>query len=278
MLYWIWKGTQNAILYLYLYCFKWYGRINMPVSEYDQKLFLAACDKVIKKECSPNGIGTLKEKTLHAVLKNFYEPDISFQEVKIGKFVADIHHGNEVIEIQTRNFNSMRKKLDKFLELYPVTIVYPIVYTKRIYWIDETTGEVSAGRKSPKRGTFYDAFYELYKIKTYLNNPNLHICLTLVDAKEYRVLNGYGKDKKKGAARYDRIPVALVDELYIGSKAEYCRLLPASLPAIFSVKDYAKHANIKIRYAQLAINIFKYIGIIEQSGKSGRSFLYNRKI
>lgn len=250
----------------------------MPVSEYDQKLFLAACDKVIKKECSPNGIGTLKEKTVHAVLKNFYEPDTACQEVKIDRFVADIQRDGEVIEIQTRNFNSMRKKLDKFLELCPVTIVYPIIYTKWLYWIDETTGEVSAGRKSPKRGSFYDAFYELYKIKTYLLNPNLHICLTLIDAEEYRILNGYGKDKKRGASRYDRIPIALVDELYIGNKNEYSRLLPGSLPAIFSVKDYAKHAHIRIRYAQLAINIFKYIGIIEQSGKNGRSFLYSRKV
>ncbi len=250
----------------------------MPVSEYDQKLFLAACKKATNKECGTNGIGTLKEKTLHAVLKNFYEPDTAFQEVKIDRFVADIQRGGEVIEIQTRNFNSMRKKLDKFLELYPVTIVYPIIYTKWLYWIDEKTGEVSAGRKSPKRGSFYDAFYELYKIKTYLANPNLHICLTLVNAEEYRVLNGYGKDRKKGASRYDRIPVSLVDELYIGSREEYSMLLPGSLPDIFSVKDYAKHAHIQIRYAQLAINIFKYIGIIEQSGKRGRSFLYNRKI
>lgn len=212
------------------------------------------------------------------MLKNFYEPDTAFQEVKIDRFVADIQRSGEIIEIQTRNFNSMRKKLDKFLELYPVTIVYPIVYTKWLYWIDEKTGEVSAGRKSPKRGSFYDAFYELYKIKTYLANPNLHICLTLVNAEEYRVLNGYGKDRKKGASRYDRIPVSLVDELYIGSREEYSVLLPGSLPDIFSVKDYAKHAHIQIRYAQLAINIFKYIGIIEQSGKNGRSFLYSRKI
>jgi len=55
-------------------------------------------------------------------------------------------------------------------------------------------------------------------------------------------------------------------------------LLPESLPDIFCAKDYAKHAKIKIRYAQLAINIFKYIGIIEQSGKNGRSFLYKQKI
>lgn len=250
----------------------------MPILKYDQELFQAACEKIVKKERTQNGIGTLKEKTMHAVLKNFYEPDVSHQEVKIGRFVADIQRDNEITEIQTRSFNSMRKKLDKFLQLYPVTIVYPIIYTKWLYWINETTGEISPGRKSPKRGSFHDAFYELYKIKPYLVNPNLHIRLVLIDAEEYRILNGYGKDRKKGATRYDRIPVALVDELYIDGKGGYCSLLPDNLPAQFGVKDYAKHAHINIRYAQLAINIFKYIGIIEQTGKDGRSFLYIRKI
>ena len=95
---------------------------SMPVSEYSKELFNTACERTIQKEHSQNGIGTLKEKTLHAVLKNFYEPDISCHEIKIGRFVADILHENQVVEIQTRNFNSMRKKLDNFLKLYTVTI------------------------------------------------------------------------------------------------------------------------------------------------------------
>ena len=37
------------------------------------------------------GIGTLSEKTIHAVLKNYYEPNIDYHEVVIGKFVADIY-------------------------------------------------------------------------------------------------------------------------------------------------------------------------------------------
>lgn len=250
----------------------------MPVSEYNKELFLDACNKIVQNGNNQNGIGTLKEKTLHAVLKNFYEPDTSRQEVKVGRFVADIKKDNEIIEIQTRSFNNMRKKLAQFLELYHVTIVYPIIYNKWLYWINEETGEISPGRKSPKHGSFYDAFYELYKIKPYLASPNLDICLTLIDAKEYRILNGYGKDHKKGSTRYDRIPVALVDELCIKNQSGYLSLLPVNLPGKFSVKDYAKQAHINNRYAQLAINIFKYIGIIEQSGKDGRSYLYSRKI
>ena len=51
----------------------------MSITTYDQKLFADACQKIVAKERETNGIGTLKEKTMHAVLKNFYEPDISHQ-------------------------------------------------------------------------------------------------------------------------------------------------------------------------------------------------------
>ena len=197
----------------------------MSITTYDQKLFADACQKIVAKERETNGIGTLKEKTMHAVLKNFYEPDISHQEIKVGRFVADILRDDEIIEIQTRSFNAMRKKLSVFLEKYPVTIVYPIPHNKWLYWIDEDTGEVSKKRKSPKTGTFFDAFIELYKISMFLSNPNLHICLVLVDMEEYRLLNGWNETRKKGSSRYDRIPVALHDELYIGGGKDYALLL-----------------------------------------------------
>lgn len=98
-----------------------------------------------------NGIGTLSEKTVHAVLKHYYAPDESQHEIPVEGCVADIFNGKEIIEIQTRSFDRMRPKLERFLPLYPVTIVYPIPYCKHVYWIDEETGEISGGRKSPLR-------------------------------------------------------------------------------------------------------------------------------
>ena len=62
-------------------------------------------------------IGTLSEKTLHAFLKNYYEPDIDKQEIPIDRYVADIFTGQEIIEIQTAQFNSMRDKLNCFVPL-----------------------------------------------------------------------------------------------------------------------------------------------------------------
>ena len=54
------------------------------------------------------GIGTLSEKTVHAVMKNYYAPDTDMHEIPIENFVADIYTGQEIIEIQTRAFNKMK--------------------------------------------------------------------------------------------------------------------------------------------------------------------------
>lgn len=250
----------------------------MSVSNYDQNLFKNACNSIIGIDRKKNGIGTLQEKTVHAVLKNFYEPNPEYQEIRVEKFVADILREDEIIEIQTRNFNAMRKKLDTFLNYYPVTIVHPIVRTKWLIWIDEATGEISNKRKSPKKGSFFDAFFELYKIKPFLTNPNLHICLVLIDAEEYRLLNGWSKDKKRGSVRYDRIPTELVDELYIGGGVDYCCLIPEGLPDVFTAKDFARQAHIALRYAQTGLNILKHVGAVNVMGKEGRAYLYSSAV
>ena len=86
------------------------------------------------------GIGTLKEKTVHALLKDYYAPDKEMQEIRVEGYVADIFTGSEIIEIQTAGFDKMRDKLERFLPEYPVTIVYPIPEIKWISWIEPCEG------------------------------------------------------------------------------------------------------------------------------------------
>lgn len=246
----------------------------MSICDHDIVLFRQACTKIVNQEREKNGIGTLQEKTVHAVLKNFYEPDLEHQEIPVENFVADILRDGEIIEIQTRGFQALRRKLDTFLQQYQVTIVYPIVRTKWLYWIDEETGEITKKRKSPKKGTIYDAIPELYKIKPYLPNPNLHLCLVLIDAEEYRLLNGWSRDRKKGSTRYDRIPTQLVDEFFIGSLADYQCLIPEGLPRDYTSRDFAKAAHIPLGYAQTTLTILHHIGLVHRTGKSGRSYTY----
>lgn len=242
----------------------------------DDILFQKACDKIVGIERERNGIGTLSEKTVHAVLKNFYEPDTSKHEIKIGNYVADIFKDEEIIEIQTRNFNTMRRKLDAFLALYPVTIVYPIAHQKWLYWIDKETGEITNKRKSPKTGNVYEAFFELYKIKNHLTHPNLHLCFPLIDVEEYRFLDGWSKNRKKGSSRCDRIPVALADEIYVDGPHEYCRLIPDELMSEFTSADYARAAHLSRSMAQTALNVLTYVEAVKRTGKRGNSYLYTK--
>ena len=129
----------------------------------DKERFCEACHAVCGSVPSRNRIGVLSEKTLHSVIKRFIEPNEALQEVKVGGYYADIKNENGIFEIQTRSFTKLRAKLTSYLETEKETVVYPIRAVKRLIWIDAQTGELTAPRKSPKRGSYFDAFPELYK-------------------------------------------------------------------------------------------------------------------
>lgn len=243
------------------------------MNEQTNARFQTAKEKIIGVERQRHGIGTLSEKTVHAVLKYFYAPDTDMHEIPIGNYVADIYTGQEIIEIQTRSFNVMRPKLSCFLQNYPVTIVYPIPHCKWISWIDEATGECSPKRKSPLTGSAYLAFPELYKLKMFLKNENLRFRFVLLDMEEYRLLNGWSRDKKKGSCRFDRIPIRIVDEIIIERREDYMQFVPLSLD-LFTSMQFAKAAHIRKPLAQTTLNILFELGIVKRVGKQGNSYLY----
>lgn len=224
-----------------------------------------------------NGIGTYKERTLHAVLKNFYEPDKSKQEIRYKGFIADILNDDGVFEVQTRAFNSMRKKLDCFLEDTQVTIIYPAVRVKWMIWIDVNSGEVTNKRKSPKKGTPYVVFEELYKIKWMLTNPLLRFRIVMVDVEEYRKLDGWSDNKKKGSTRAERIPIGIGDIIEINNVEDYIKLIPPDMPDEFVVSDFKTRSGLSRGDAQKAVNVLNSIGVIEQIGKRNRAYLYKRR-
>ena len=88
---------------------------NEPIEYIDSWAFDEAKEKIIGKSHNDKGIGTLSEKTLHAVLKMYYEPDEDNHEVAIDGYYADIYNEHGIIEIQTRQLNKLRDKLSVFL-------------------------------------------------------------------------------------------------------------------------------------------------------------------
>lgn len=240
----------------------------------DREAFENAKKKIIGVDRQRLGIGTLSEKTVHAILKNYYQPDEDKQEIPIENYVADIYADGEIIEIQTRQFDKMRGKLQTFLPLYPVTVVYPIPRQKWIIWIDEESGELSRKRKSPVTGNPYMVFPELYKIKMFLRDPHLRLRLAMLDMEEYRLLNGWSRDRKKGASRYDRIPTEFVQELETDCPEDFMQFVPLELEGAFTCAEFAEAARISTSLARITLNILLHMGTVERTGKKGRQYLY----
>lgn len=240
----------------------------------DQKAFENAKKKIIGADRKRLGIGTLSEKTVHAILKNYYEPDTDRHEIPLEGYVADIYTGHEIMEIQTRQFNKMRNKLKAFLPLCPVTIIFPIPREKWIIWIDEETGELSRKRKSPAKGSPYMIFSELYQIKMFLKDPNLRLRLVLLDIEEYKLLNGRGKNRKNHASRYDRIPTELVKEMEIDRPEDFMQFVPVELEDAFTSREFAEAAQIPPSLAQITLNILHHMETVERVGRRGNLYLY----
>ncbi|MEE3392518.1 MAG: hypothetical protein VZR00_00105 [Lachnospiraceae bacterium] len=249
----------------------------MSVSRADQELFREACDKILHKNILTGSIGTLSEKTMHAVLKNFYEPDTDHQEIPIGNFVADIFRDGEIIEIQTRSLDKLRNKLKAFLPKYPVTVVHPVVFINTIHWIDPETGGVSKGRRSNSRGSILHEFRELYKIKMFLKDPNLTICFPVMNADTYRTMNKNPNYRKRHTVRYDTVPTELIDEVILKAPLDYASLIPDEVPEEFTSAQFAKCTRLTSGTANTVLNIMRYMEAVELTGKQGRAYLYSRK-
>lgn len=240
----------------------------------DLDRFAGALAAVLEGDRCDRGIGTLGEKTLHSVLKNYFEPCPENHEIKIGRYVADIVNGDGITEIQTRSFDRLRPKLAAFSELSPVTVVCPVVRRKALVWIDPENGEMTKARRSPKIGKPSDALRELCRIHEFIGRENIQICILMLDCEEYRMRDGWARDGKRGSTRYERIPTELIEEIYIQSAADLAELLPDSLPEQFTAKDFRRAVGFGGMSASFTLKMLAEHGVIKQAGKIGKSFLY----
>lgn len=233
---------------------------------------------VLDREKSLSGIGTLGEKTVHSTLKQYLARDLSNQEIKIGSFYADVCVNGHIFEIQTRQFGNLREKLAFFLPDHKVTVVYPVTYINYLRWIDPVSGEISSPKKSTHRGNPLSVFDELYRIRPFLSDPNFSLKIVLLETEEYRMLDGYGRFKKAKATKCDKLPLSLVAEYDIEVPFDYMMLLPPDLPDVFTAKDLAALSKIPVSLAQTALLLLSELKLVERTGKSGNTYLYEFSI
>lgn len=238
-----------------------------------------AYNLAIDFEADVQVIGIQKEKVLHRTLKYYLCNDEQYHEIKVpkeskGVLFADIKIDNQIYEIQTRSFNALREKLDEFLKKYQVTVVYPIASHKTIFKMNEENHLIS-NKKSPKKGNPLEIFYELYKIKNYLNNPNLSFKIVMLNMDEYRKEVKKKHYRSSGYERIVQIPKEIEEIFDLKNKDDYLNLLNKyQLNENFISKEFAKATHLTIKKASVALNVLTSMEIISRIGKVNRSYLY----
>ena len=221
-------------------------------------------------------IGSLNEKPLHAALKEWYaRPDDEF-EVSVDGFIVDIVRGDLLVEIQTRNFAGIKRKLTRLTRRHPVRLVYPIAREK---WIVKLApnglGQLSR-RKSPKRGTLEEVFRELVSFPQLLSNANFSLDVLLIQEEEVRRFDAKRGWRRRGWVTHERRLLQVVDQRLFEAPADLMSLFPAQLIEPFTTSDLAAAIGRPRRLAQRMAYCLREMGMISPVGKQGRTILYGR--
>ena len=269
-------------------------------NEKEKTRFNDLCRKMAAEDLSGSGIGTMSEKRMHKTFKHFVCDDDSCHEVRIrpdgsavisestpqrisetgrGGFIADVFSNGDIIEIQTGGFYPMKKKLEFYLQNtdFRVTVLHPLVGIKWTVWIDPETGETTKRRRSPKKENLQSLLPELFWISEHLRSERLYFRIPVIEAEEYKMLDGYGKDKKKRATKYERFPISLINDVTYRAD-EICEaLFPTELTGEFTSSDFTKATGLRGRKLSSALKLLCLCSVIEKCGKRGRSFIYMKK-
>lgn len=232
--------------------------------------FERAIEKVTASEHERYNIGTYSEGTLHAMMKYAAEPDKAYHEFPVCGYIADIFKDGEITEIQTRDFRRLNEKLCAFLPSYKVNVVYPIACVKYISVLDGETGEMSKGRRSPKKEKAYSILPELYFIRDHLQHPDLNVHLCFFELTEYRMVN---PKRKTRLMRFDRVPQRLISTLTV-KNGDYSLLLPCDLPCEFTASEFSKKTGIRGVRLSGAIKALQAAEVIRPCGKRQRATVY----
>jgi len=217
-------------------------------------------------------IGSLNEKPLHAALKEWYRRDGDLVEEPVSGFVVDLVRDGELIEIQTRGFSAIRRKMDVLLDPHSVRLVYPIAVSKWIVKRDNTGAEVSR-KRSPKRGIAADLCAELVSFPSLLSHPHFTIEVAFIEEEEVWRPDQKGW-RRSGFVIEERRLVQVVETVEFNSPADLLRLLPPGLPDPFDTAELADGLGRSRHLAREVAYCLRVSGAVQTAGRDRRGVLY----
>ena len=219
-------------------------------------------------------IGELTERSLHAQLKSWYALPRDRIEVPLDGYVIDLVRRGTLIEIQTRGFAKLKRKLTRLTCTHRVRLVFPIAQRKWIVTTD-TRGQVLRRRLSPKRGDYRDLFAELIRIPHLMGDPNFTLDVLLVNVEEVRCADGRGSWRRRGVSVLDTRLLEVRGQRRFRTPADLARLLPR-LQEPFTNRSLADAAGMSPAAAGEMTYALRHMGALSVVGKSSRAYLFAR--
>jgi hypothetical protein len=221
-------------------------------------------------------ISTWNEKPLHAALKEWYARPGDRLEVPVDGFIVDIVRGDLLVEVQTRGFASIKRKLATLTAHHRLGLVYPVASEKWIVKLAEDDNTFHSRRKSPRRGTVHDVFAELVSFPQLLAHPNFSLEALLIHEEERRRYEGTRAWRRRGWVTHERRLLRVVEQRLFETPADMEELLPRSLADPFTTSDLATSLRRPRRLAQRMAYCLREMGIIAPQGKRRNAVLYVR--
>jgi len=227
----------------------------------------------VNEETRQNGIGTLRESSLHAALKQRLQRPGDQCEVNVDGCLVDLVRGETLVEIQTGSFHRIRPKLARLLDNHALQLVYPITLNKWIVRFDAEGKQVSR-RKSPRHGQWLDVFAELVYIPDWLAHPNFRLTLLQIEEEEIWRDDGQGSWRRKYWSKADRRLLQVLEGYTLERAGDYLDLLPPDLAEPFTTRELREAAGCRARLAQQAAYTLFRANLLERVGRRGRAHLY----
>ncbi len=192
-------------------------------------------------------------------------------------WVVDVFNGDEIVEIQTRNYSKLKAKLNALLPDFQVRVVLPLAVERWIVRLNEA-GQPISRRRSPKKARVEDAFYEIVNLGEWALKPNFILEICFVRDEVYWRNDGAGSWRRKGWSVAGRRLVEVTAKQTLQSRSDYLALLPEALPEEFTSSQLAKLRKIPARLAGKMLYSLRQMKLVERVGKNGKAYLYRRRI
>lgn len=216
------------------------------------------------------------ENALHESVKRWYAKAGDRIEENVEGYLIDVVRGEQLIEIQTRNFSAIKTKLAKLVTTHRIHLVHPISQRKWIVRLDRDGNEVSR-RRSPRRGRVEDVFLELVYMPGLMKEPNFSIEVLLVHSEEVLKDDGRGSWRRRGWSIHDRRLLKVEESHIFSEPRDLIMLLPESLRPEFTTRQLSEALGLRLNIAQKMVYALRHMEGIEATGKRGRAPVYSAK-